>query len=259
MATITTTALTDDMLAHFDERAPVYDRENRFFDEDFEELKASRLPRGPCPTELGGSGLGLDEYTQLQRRHRLRRAGHRALAMNMHCYWMGVAADLLRAGDDSCRWMLEEARGRRGLLRAPRRGGQRHAAAARRRDRRPGRRRLGDLGPQDLRQPLPGLGLRRLPRHGQRPIPANPQIVHGFLPRDTSGYPDHRHVGHARDAGDPEPGHRARQGVRARRAHRRWCARRVRRRRAVPGRRSSPGRSWASPPSTSARPSGRST
>ena len=39
--TKTSDLLTDDMLARFDERAPVYDQENRFFDEDFEELRAS--------------------------------------------------------------------------------------------------------------------------------------------------------------------------------------------------------------------------
>jgi len=37
----TTDVLTDDMLARFDERAPQYDRENRFFHEDFEELRAA--------------------------------------------------------------------------------------------------------------------------------------------------------------------------------------------------------------------------
>ena len=42
--------LTDDMLARFDERAPVYDRENRFFDEDFEELKASGYRNLAVPT-----------------------------------------------------------------------------------------------------------------------------------------------------------------------------------------------------------------
>jgi hypothetical protein len=31
--------LSDDMLARFGERAPVYDRENRFFSDDFEELR----------------------------------------------------------------------------------------------------------------------------------------------------------------------------------------------------------------------------
>ena len=33
--------LPDEMLARFDERAPIYDRQNGFFDEDFTELRAS--------------------------------------------------------------------------------------------------------------------------------------------------------------------------------------------------------------------------
>ena len=32
-----------------------------------------------------------------------------ALAMNMHLYWVGVAADLWRAGDRSLEWMLRGA------------------------------------------------------------------------------------------------------------------------------------------------------
>ena len=41
--------LTDDMLARFEERAAVYDRENRFFSEDFEELRhGGLLPRHPA-------------------------------------------------------------------------------------------------------------------------------------------------------------------------------------------------------------------
>ena len=68
--TMTTTSdlLTDDMLARFDERAPVYDKENRFFDEDFEELRASGFLTAAVPTELGGSGLTLDAYSKLARR-----------------------------------------------------------------------------------------------------------------------------------------------------------------------------------------------
>jgi hypothetical protein len=34
-----------------------------------------------------------------------------ALATNMHLYWTGLAGDLLRMGDSSCRWVLEEAAG----------------------------------------------------------------------------------------------------------------------------------------------------
>jgi len=60
--------LTDEMLARFDERAPAYDHDNGFFYEDFEELRAAGYLNVAVPTELGGSGLGLDEYSQLARR-----------------------------------------------------------------------------------------------------------------------------------------------------------------------------------------------
>ena len=35
--------LTDEMLARFDERASTYDRENRFFFQDLEELRSTRI------------------------------------------------------------------------------------------------------------------------------------------------------------------------------------------------------------------------
>lgn len=108
MTTLTTDLLTDDMLARFDERAPLYDRENRFFDEDFDELRRSGYLMAAVPTDLGGSGLRLDEYSKLVRRLAYV-APATALATNMHCYWTGVASDLLRAGDDSCRFILDMA------------------------------------------------------------------------------------------------------------------------------------------------------
>jgi alkylation response protein AidB-like acyl-CoA dehydrogenase len=108
--TMTTTSdlLTDDMLARFDERAPVYDKENRFFHEDLEELRASGFLTAAVPTDMGGSGIKLDAYSQLARRLGYH-APATALAVNMHVYWTGLAADLLRAGDESCRWILEQA------------------------------------------------------------------------------------------------------------------------------------------------------
>ena len=61
MTTLTTPAatglLTDEMLARFGERAPVYDRENRFFDEDFEELRSSGYLTSNVPADLGGQGI----------------------------------------------------------------------------------------------------------------------------------------------------------------------------------------------------------
>jgi len=32
-----------------------------------------------------------------------------ALGLKMHCYWTGLASDLLKMGDTSCRWILERA------------------------------------------------------------------------------------------------------------------------------------------------------
>src|SRR3954469_24546125 len=81
--------LTDDMLRRFDERAPVYDRENRFFTEDWEELKASGYLTCTVPESMGGGGLALDEYCELVRQVAYV-APATALATNMHCYWTGV-------------------------------------------------------------------------------------------------------------------------------------------------------------------------
>jgi alkylation response protein AidB-like acyl-CoA dehydrogenase len=100
--------LTDEMLARFDERAPVYDRENRFFTEDLAELRGSGYLDLAVPREYGGAGLTLAEVGALQRRLAYH-APSTAIAVNMHFYWTGLAADLLRAGDRSCAWILERA------------------------------------------------------------------------------------------------------------------------------------------------------
>ena len=103
-----TSGLTDDMLARFHERAPVYDRENRFFDEDFEELRSAGYLKIAIPRDLGGAGMSLAQVIAEQRRLAYH-APATALAVNMHVYWTGVAADLRRMGDSSLEWMLREA------------------------------------------------------------------------------------------------------------------------------------------------------
>lgn len=102
------TLLTDDMLRRFDDRAPVYDRENRFFHEDLEELQAAGYLLAAVPEALGGSGLTLAEVALMQQRLAFH-APATAVAVNMHLYWTGAAADLQRLGDDSMAWVLEEA------------------------------------------------------------------------------------------------------------------------------------------------------
>jgi alkylation response protein AidB-like acyl-CoA dehydrogenase len=100
--------LTDEMLARFDERAPIYDREHRFFTEDFEELRESGYLNAAVPVEYGGAGLSFSEVQQLQRRLAYV-APATALAVNMHFYWTGLAATLTAMGDSTYEWMLKAA------------------------------------------------------------------------------------------------------------------------------------------------------
>ena len=102
------TVLTEDILDSCAVRTAAYDRENRFFTEDFEELRDTGYLLMAVPTELGGLGMTLAEVCQEERRL-ARRSPATALALNMHIYWTGVAADLWRQGDKSLSWVLEEA------------------------------------------------------------------------------------------------------------------------------------------------------
>ncbi len=185
MAVAVSDLLTEEMLAGFDERAPVYDRENRFFDEDWAELRRSGYLLAAVPVELGGSGLGLDEYVRLQRRLGYV-APATALAVNMHCYWTGVAAELLRQGDDSCRFLLEKAAAGEVLCALHGEAGNDvplllAVATAERTDGGwliSGHKIFGSL------TPVWTLGGFHAMDNSD---PANPRIVHGFVPRDTKG------------------------------------------------------------------------
>jgi hypothetical protein len=61
------------------------------------------------PPEFGGLGCTLRQAACGQRRL-ARHAPDTALAVSAHLYWTGAAADAYRAGDDSVRWILAEAR-----------------------------------------------------------------------------------------------------------------------------------------------------
>jgi alkylation response protein AidB-like acyl-CoA dehydrogenase len=180
------TVLTEDILDHCAARTAEYDRDNRFFTEDFEELRGTGYLLMAVPTELGGLGLTLAEVCR-EERTLARRSPATALALNMHVYWTGVAADLWRQGDKSLSWILEEAvageifaagHGESGndlpvLLSSARAervdGGYRIYA----------HKIFGSLTPVWTR-----LGLHAMDTSD----PANPKIVHAFLPRDTEGY-----------------------------------------------------------------------
>jgi len=178
--------LSDDVLSRCAERAPTYDRDNTFFADDFDELRAAGYLNIAVPEEFGGSGLNLAEVCTEQGRLAYH-APATALATNMHLYWTGVAADLWRMGDKSLAWLLEESvngevfaagHGERGndlpLLMSTARaepvdGGYKLY----------GHKMFGSLTPVWTR-----LGIHAMDTSD----PANPKIVHVFMPRDTEGY-----------------------------------------------------------------------
>ena len=177
--------LPQDMLERFYERAPQYDQENRFFTEDFEEIKDSGYLLMPVPKELGGLGMSLAEVCQQQRR--LAYYAHAtALAINMHLYWVGTAADVWKSGDQSIEWLLKEAAAGEifsaghaepgndvpillSTTKAERvEGGYRFT----------GRKSFGSLSPVWTRMGLHGMDTSD---------PQAPKMIHAFMTRDTEG------------------------------------------------------------------------
>jgi len=178
--------LTEEMLARFASRAASYDEENRFFEEDFEELRAAKHLLLPLPLEFGGAGMTLAEVCREQRRLAYH-APATALAVNMHLYWVGVAADLWRRGDVSLEWILREAAAGEIFAAGHAESGNDvpvllSATKAERVNggyRFTGRKHFGSLTPVWTRFGLHGMDTSN---------PSQPKIVHAFMPRDTAGY-----------------------------------------------------------------------
>jgi alkylation response protein AidB-like acyl-CoA dehydrogenase len=177
--------LTESLLENCRSRAAGYDRENRFFQEDFEELRAAGYLLMSVPKAFGGMGFTLAEVARETRRLAMY-APATALAMNMHHYWVGDAADLWRQGDTSCEWLLREAAGGEIFAAGHAETGNDlplllSTTKAERVDggyKFSGRKSFGSLSPVWTRLGVHGLDLSN---------PSAPKIVHGFLPRNTPG------------------------------------------------------------------------
>jgi alkylation response protein AidB-like acyl-CoA dehydrogenase len=181
-----TTALSEALIARCGERAATYDRENRFFTDDFKELETAGFLKIAVPEQFGGRGLSLADVCREQRRLAYR-APATALATNMHLYWTGVAADMRKAGDSSLEWILREAAAGEVFAAGHGEAGNDlplflSTAKAERADggyRFWGHKIFGSLTPVWTR-----LGLHAMDASD----PQAPKIVHAFLPRDAKNY-----------------------------------------------------------------------
>src|SRR5262247_1886716 len=186
MSTATHTTLADELIERCGRRAAAYDRDNRFFTEDFAELRAAGYLKMGVPEHLGGRGMSLAEICREQRRLAYR-APATALATNMHLYWTGVAADMRRLGDKSLEWILSEAAAGEVFAAGHGEAGNDlplflSTAKAERVDggyKFWGHKTFGSLAPVWTR-----LGLHAM--HAD--APGGPKVIHAFLPRETKGY-----------------------------------------------------------------------
>jgi alkylation response protein AidB-like acyl-CoA dehydrogenase len=178
--------LGNDLLQGFSTRVSGYDRENRFFQEDFEDLRKAGYLTINVPKELGGQGLSLADVCREQRQLAYH-APATALGINMHIYWVGVAADLWRAGDKSLEWMLREAAaGEVFAAGHAERGNDLPVLLSTAKAERveggfkfSGHKMFGSLAPVWTRY-----GLHALWADAE----GGPKIVHAFMPRDSKGY-----------------------------------------------------------------------
>jgi alkylation response protein AidB-like acyl-CoA dehydrogenase len=178
--------LTDPLLERCRARAPRYDQENRFCQEDFDELKAAGYLLMAVPKEFGGLGFSLAQVGRETRKLAMY-APATALCLNMHNYWVGLTADLWRSGDKSLEWLLREAAAGEVFAAGHAENGNDiplllSTTKAEKVDGGyvfTGRKAFGSLTPVWTRLGLHGMDTSN---------PAAPKIVHAFMPRDAKGY-----------------------------------------------------------------------
>ena len=175
-----------DIFARCAERAPLYDRENRFFTEDFEELKDAGYLLMAVPEEFGGYGMNLTQVAQ-KTRELAYHAAPTALGLNMHNYWVGLITDLWRQGDKSMEWLLKEAGEGKVFAAGHAESGNDVPVLASTTEavkvdggyKFTGHKSFGSLTPVWDYMGLHGMDTSD---------PDNPKIIHAFMPRDAEGY-----------------------------------------------------------------------
>jgi alkylation response protein AidB-like acyl-CoA dehydrogenase len=177
--------LDDELLQRCRSRAAIADERNEFFHDDLTELHEIGYTLAAVPVHHGGWGLDLATLAAEQRRLATA-APATALALSMHFYWTGLAAELERLGDPSLAWILTEAAA--GKLFAAGHGEAGNdvpvvmsSATAERVGggyRFTGRKMFGSLGPV-----WSYLGVHAVDWSD----PNGPAVVHGFVARDAEG------------------------------------------------------------------------
>jgi len=185
MSVTTGSIVSDALLQACRQRAAGYDRDNKFCQEDFDELKAAGYLNMTLPKEFGGLGYTLNQYTREARRLATH-APATALCLNMHHYWVGTAADSWRTGDKTVGFILEDA-GKGEVFAAGHAepGNETSIVMSATKAEKvaggykfTGRKAFGSLTPVWTRLGIHGLDTSD---------PANPKVVHGFLARNTPG------------------------------------------------------------------------
>ncbi|GAA2887762.1 acyl-CoA dehydrogenase family protein [Pseudonocardia halophobica] len=179
------TALTDDLLTDFRDRAARHDTTGTYATDDLAALRAAGWLRAALPADRGGFGLDLEALAAEQRRM-ARFSPATALSTCMHHYWVGTAADLAARGVDVAEPVLTWAAAGEVLASGHAEAGNDVpvALSTTRATRVPGgwrldgRKMFGSLGEHWDR-----LGLHAMDASD----PSAPVVVHGFVRRDAAG------------------------------------------------------------------------
>ncbi len=100
--------LSDELLDQIHSRAPRYDAENKFPQEDYDALREAGYYSAFVPKEYGGAGLNLTEIAAEQTRL-AKAAPGTALGINMHQIIVGLGKYLVRNGNKKGEQILRDA------------------------------------------------------------------------------------------------------------------------------------------------------
>ena len=94
---VTSSVLTDEVLAGIRKRAPGYDQRNEFFHEDLEILRERGYLKPRSLSQMSSDQRRLAAH-----------APATALGIGMHLTWMGAARDMVKQGHNEFQWILDD-------------------------------------------------------------------------------------------------------------------------------------------------------